>query len=221
MFFFVWAAKGGSGATVTSVGLASTLARASGSEVLLVDLAGDVPAALGVPEPRHGVSDWLAAPGGPGPDALARLEVDRNGLSVLGIGRARGWPADREQELVRLLSSEHRHVVVDGGLVPAADGPDAGRLASTLLDAADRSVLVVRSCYLGLRRAIAAGRRTDVVVLVREAGRTMAASDIRAVLGVERIVEIDLDPLVARAVDSGLLAERGHRFFARSLRRVA
>jgi cellulose biosynthesis protein BcsQ len=219
VFFFVWAAKGGSGATVTSVGLASTLARASGSEVLLVDLAGDVPAALGVPEPRHGVSDWLAAPGGPGPDALARLEVDRNGLSVLGMGRARGWPADREQELARLLSSEHRHVVVDGGLVPAT--ADAGRLASTLLDAADRSVLVVRSCYLGLRRAIAAGRRTDVVVLVREVGRSMVASDIRAVLGVERIVEIDLDPLVARAVDSGLLAERGHRFFARSLRRVA
>lgn len=221
MVFFVWAAKGGSGATVTSVALASTLARSSGQDVLLVDFAGDLPAAIGIAEPRHGLTDWLSAPGAPPVEALGRLEVSRSGLSILARGEAVEWSASRERELIGFLMTTQRLVVIDGGVVRASPVSALDRLASASLDASDRSVLVARSCYLGLRRAIACGRRTDCVVLVREPGRVMGAADVRAVLTVEHIVEVDLDPLLARSVDSGLLADRGYRLLSRSLRRVA
>src|SRR5437588_715537 len=76
MFVACWSVKGGSGTTVISAALALSLA-AAGHDVLLADLAGDLPAALGIPEPDGpGLADWLGAgPDVPG-DALGRLEVD-------------------------------------------------------------------------------------------------------------------------------------------------
>lgn len=221
MLFFVWAAKGGSGATVTSVALASTLARSSGGEVLLVDLGGDVPAATGISDPRHGLTDWLSAPGAPPVEALGRLEVSRNGLSILSRGESVEWSAARERELIDFLTTTKRIVVIDGGVVVSNPISALDRLVSAVLDASDRSVLVARPCYLGLRRAISCGRRMDCVVLVREPGRVMGAADVRAVLPVQQIIEVDLDPLLARSVDSGLLVDRGYRLLSRSLGRVA
>ncbi len=58
MVILCWAAKGGSGATVVAAALALT----SGRPTLLVDLDGELPAALGIPEPdRPGIDDWLAS----------------------------------------------------------------------------------------------------------------------------------------------------------------
>ena len=58
-----WSAKGGSGTTVVAIALATMRGRESqDGGALLVDLAGDCPSAMGVPEPNGpGVSDWLAA----------------------------------------------------------------------------------------------------------------------------------------------------------------
>lgn len=70
-----WSLKGGSGTTVVAAGLALSIQRRIGRPVLLVDLAGDLPAALGLPEPTGpGVAEWLAAGPAVPPDALARLE---------------------------------------------------------------------------------------------------------------------------------------------------
>ena len=53
-----WAVKGGSGATL----IAATLALSCRTDSLLVDLDGELPALLGVPEPDgQGVGDWLAS----------------------------------------------------------------------------------------------------------------------------------------------------------------
>ena len=50
MITVCWAAKGGSGTTV----VAAAMAIAAPTPTLLIDLAGDVPAVLGVPEcPRE------------------------------------------------------------------------------------------------------------------------------------------------------------------------
>src|SRR5437588_6662350 len=72
----LWSAKGGSGTTVAATALATVLARSSPSGAVVVDLAGDVPTVLGVPEPdRDGVAQWLAAGPEVAADGLARLEV--------------------------------------------------------------------------------------------------------------------------------------------------
>src|SRR4051794_33057920 len=62
VFVSCWSVKGGSGTTVVASSLALLLATRSPAGSVLVDLAGDVPAVLGIPEPDGpGVSDWLAA----------------------------------------------------------------------------------------------------------------------------------------------------------------
>jgi CO dehydrogenase nickel-insertion accessory protein CooC1 len=54
-----WSVKGGVGTTVVSAVVA--LHRAANNDVRLVDLAGDLPATLGLPEPGHeGFGEWLA-----------------------------------------------------------------------------------------------------------------------------------------------------------------
>src|SRR3954447_24799627 len=59
MLVACWSVKGGSGTTVVSAALALAVA-ATGHDALLVDMGGDVPAALGVPEPAGpGLADWL------------------------------------------------------------------------------------------------------------------------------------------------------------------
>ncbi|MFZ2440837.1 MAG: hypothetical protein WAW51_00670, partial [Ilumatobacteraceae bacterium] len=61
VMFLCWSAKGGSGTTVVSAALALVLSHRR--PALLVDLAGDAPAALGIAEPAGpGVADWLASP---------------------------------------------------------------------------------------------------------------------------------------------------------------
>ena len=58
-----WSVKGGSGTTV----VAATLALSCPTDSLLVDLDGELPAVLGLPEPAgQGVADWLASDAPPG-----------------------------------------------------------------------------------------------------------------------------------------------------------
>ena len=84
-----WSAKGGSGTTV----VAATLALASPTDSLLIDLDGELPAVLGLPEPAgQGIADWLAcdAP----PRALGDLAVEVNGSTPARSPRgAAGRPA--------------------------------------------------------------------------------------------------------------------------------
>jgi hypothetical protein len=71
MVTLCWAAKGGSGTTVVAAALALSSPRPS----LLVDLDGEVPAVLGLPDPdRPGVADWLQSDASA--DHLAELLVD-------------------------------------------------------------------------------------------------------------------------------------------------
>src|SRR2546426_1176908 len=86
------------------------------------------------------------------------------------------------------------------GAVVAGQGPEP---ASTLAAAAGLSLLVLRPCYLALRRAIAAPLRPSGVVLVNEPGRSLGRADVEDLLGVPVRAEIDVDPSVARAVDAG------------------
>jgi MinD-like ATPase involved in chromosome partitioning or flagellar assembly len=210
-----WSAKGGSGTTVVAAALATSLARASRG-ALLVDLAGDVPAALGLPESAGpGVAEWLAAGPGVPADALARLETaGGGGLAVVPRGGALPADTDRAEVLAALLSVDDRPVVVDCG--SSLLGPPLALAA-----AATHSLLVLRPCYLALRRALRAPLRPSAVVLVEEERRSLGRHDVEEVLGVPVRAVVPYDHRVARAVDAGLLGRRLPAVLERAVRRVA
>ncbi len=213
-----WSVKGGSGTTVVAASLA-LLAGSSPAGALLVDLAGDVPAVLGLPEPvGPGVREWLAANPAVEADALGHLATAATpGLRVVPAGSAsampRAVPPARVDLLGDTLAANHGEVVVDLGL-PTPD-------LLPLLARADRSLLVLRPCYLALRRATALPTRPTGVVLVTEPGRALGRRDIEEVVGVKVAAEIDVQPAIARAVDAGLLAGRLPRSLSRTLRAAA
>jgi len=212
----LWSAKGGSGVTVVAAALASVLARSSPGGVLLVDLAGDVPAVLGCPEPEGpGVAEWLAAGSSVPADALGRLEVtvaDR--LSLVARGEGPLTSPGRGEVLAALLATDGRPVVADCGAAPSG-------AALALASSATHSLLVLRPCYLALRRALSSSLRPSGVVLVDEPGRSIGRRDVEAALGVPVRAVVTHDPRIARAVDAGLLGRRLPLLLERPLRHVA
>jgi len=216
MLVACWSAKGGSGTTVVAVSLASVLARTAG-EAVLADLAGDVPAVVGAPEPSGpGIGDWLHAGDAVPPDALQRIEVaGPPGLRILPAGDAvDDAPDGRGDVLAALLASDPRPVVADCGAAPRG-----ARLA--VAAGAGTSLLVLRPCYLALRRAASFPLRPSGVVLVEEKGRSLTAADVEATLGVPVRAVVQVEQEVARAVDAGSLGARLPRRLERSLRRAA
>ena len=214
-----WSAKGGSGTTVVSVGLAAVLAAASPGGALLVDLAGDVPSVLGLPDPTGpGVGGWLAAGPEVPADALARLEVQGpGGIRLLSCGAPGSTgtadPA-RGEVLAALLAADARPVVVDCG-------SELTVVVRSVLATAGESLLVVRPCYLSLRSAQRAPVRPTGIVVVCGDGRAIGPDDVAVALGVPVVAAIAADPAVARAVDAGTLGHRLPRSLRRSLHHVA
>jgi hypothetical protein len=221
MLIACWSPKGGSGTTVIACGLAAVLSRTgrAGAGVLLADLAGDASSVLGLPEPGGpGLAEWLAA----GPDvaatALSRLEIEAGpGLALLGWKRPdpdfRPGPG-RSEALVDALCADPRAVVADCGTAEHGAG-------LAVAAGAPVSLLVLRPCYLALRRALAAPVRPSGVILVAEPGRSLGRRDVEDVLGVPVRAEVEVDSAVARAVDAGLLARRVPRGLERALRGAA
>lgn len=206
MMTLCWAAKGGSGTTV----VAATLALASPRPTLLVDLGGDLPAVLGLPDPdRPGVGDWLASDAASERLDALTLPLDET-TRLLPLGRGAG--GTRWAQLAAALARRAGDVVVDAG---------TGAPPPTLHAAADRCWLVTRACYIALRRAGAQLARPDGIVLVEEPGRALTPDDLCAALGAPVVARVLLDPAVARAVDAGLLLARVPRPFRSTLASAA
>ena len=213
MLITCWSSKGGSGTTVVAAALAVRLAAEAGG-VLLVDLGGDQPAALGLPEPTVGLSSCAPDPGGAASLAghVRHLAIDAGGgvrLLPRGVG-----PLDPRlgPPLAHLLGGPEP-VVVDAGAI----GPGA---ALDLAAAATASLLVLRPCFLALRRAVAAPLRGSGVVLVDEPHRVLGVSDVEAALGIPVVAVVPWDAAIARRVDAGLLGSGLPRPLARALRDV-
>lgn len=205
MLYVCWAPKGGVGTSVVAAALACRAAQTQSA--LLVDLAGDQPAILGLPEPEGpGVTDWLEAGAEVPVNALTELECDvTSGLSLLHRGRGIA-SAERLELLAAVLGGGSRPVVVDAGVVDAAD----------VWWHQGASVCVIRACYLALRRLGRLDPGTRLVV-ISEPGRALRAIDIASATGVPVWVHLVTDPAVARAVDAGLFVAR----FPRSLRQLS
>ena len=87
-----------------------------------------------------------------------------------------------------------------------------------MLEVADASLVVVRGCYLTLRRAVRAPRplaRASGVVLVAEPGRSLGRRDVADVLDRPVLAEVPVRAAIARAVDAGLLPTRLPEVLAR------
>src|SRR5690606_22367571 len=104
--------KNGAGTTMVTTSISLTAASTNPAGCLVVDLAGDLPAALGVVEADGpGLSDWLSAGEVVPADALARLERPvTDGLALLPRG-ARPLDPLRMDVLASLLAGDHRTVV--------------------------------------------------------------------------------------------------------------
>jgi MinD-like ATPase involved in chromosome partitioning or flagellar assembly len=218
-----WSVKGGSGTTVVAAALAVLLSRrlpSSDGGVLLVDAGGDLGAALGLAEPggAPGLTDWLEAPADVGPGSLDRLVVPVGvGLSLLprGSGGSSSSVVCAGGSAERLLGA-----MAGRPLVVVDAGPPSG-FAVEVAAASTLSLLVIRPCYLALRRALAAPVRPSGVVVVEEPKRSLDALDIEDVLGVPVQAVVPWSPDIARAVDAGLLGARLPRTLATALRAAA
>lgn len=220
MLCALWSPKGGSGTTTVVAALALAAARAGGAR--LADLAGDQAAMLGLAsDPPTGLVDWLAA----GPDApteaLERLAVDVvPGLTLLPSGSTSHPPA----AAVTAVAGAALGVALRDGPVPTfADlGAAADPAAHAVLEVADVGLMVVRGCYLTLRRAVAAPglAATHGIVLVDEPGRSLGAREVADVLGRPVLARVPVRSAVARAVDAGVIAQRLPDALARPAREV-
>ncbi len=211
-----WSVKGGCGTTVVAAGLALLRSkRGDGSHpVLLIDLGGDAPAVLGMAEPATpGVVDWLNSDAPTTAlDDLALAVNDDLAVVPRGYGVLPDVATARWALMADYLTHRASAAVIDCG--PLRPPP------STLTHEA-LSVMVLRPCYLALRRVAGQSLTADRVVLVDEPGRVLRRPDVENVVGKRVAAHLEFDPAIARAVDAGLMAGRLPLQLSHGLRRVA
>ena len=145
-----WAAKGGSGTTL----IAATLALTCRTDSLLVDLDGQLPMVLGLPQPPgQGATDWLASDAPPAALGRLTIDVDRS-TRLLPVGNDPGeHDDDRWLQLVAWLASQGTVVIDAGTRVP----PLALVLGDDRAHTVDHTQLL-RRCEPGGRQRVPAGR---------------------------------------------------------------
>jgi hypothetical protein len=215
-----WSPKGGSGTSVITAAAALVLARQGPARV--ADLDGDLPAVFGLAaDPEQGLRDWLRTGPEAPTDALDRLAVDAGReLSLLpaGAGDIGAASAEAGAALGVALQSDSRSTVVDVGVLAAGRAP----ALHALVEVADASVIVVRGCYLALRRAVRLELTAHATgaVFVDEGGRALGAHDVANVLGLPVLATVSVRESTARAVDAGVLPSRLPDALARPAREV-
>lgn len=209
MLLALWSPKGGSGTSVMVAACALVLARdAAGARI--ADVTGDQPAIFGLAaDPETGIVDWLAAGPEAPVDALERLAVTvAPGVVLVPRGST-------DRSLAPLPAAESGAALA----VALRDGPvptivDAGAAtapaARALVEVADESIVVLRGCYLALRRAVHSPllARAAGIVLVEETGRSLGPSEVRDVVDRPVLARVPVRASIARSVDAGVLAAR-------------
>jgi MinD-like ATPase involved in chromosome partitioning or flagellar assembly len=205
-----WSVKGGSGTTVVASTLALVHAEKSPRGALIVDLAGDVPAVLGLAEPGGiGIGEWFAQNENSSRMTLQSIAIQATAnLQLISRGSGQITANASFAELAASLATFDVPIVVDAG---------CGVVSAELLARASSSLLITRPCYLSLRRAAQLNVAPTGVVLVNEPGRALGKRDVESVIGAPVIAEITFDATISRAVDAGLLASRLPGILAKQL----
>ena len=197
MLVCFWSPKGGSGTSVVAAAAALVLAREGPARV--ADLAGDLPAVLGLAtDPELGLRDWLRAGPEAPTDALDRLAVDAGrglGLLPAGAGDLTGDPPGSGRRArgraPRRPAPDDRRRRASSALTPTRAAPSSRSPTS--------HVIVVRGCYLALRRAVrvertigASGvRRTSTSTAVRSVRATSTTCSAIPILATRRHPRVD------------------------------
>ena len=200
MFTILSSPKGGTGTSVVAASLA--IVSSSSSPTLLVDLAGDQAAILGLPQPPIGLSDWANGMTYRDFDEIISLCHDSLYLAPTGTFDFETLNANAWDKLLRALSLKHSegyNIIVDLG---RADIPLA------LRKIVDTCYLVTRPCYLALRRAVDLETAFSGVIVVNEPDRVLTSRDVESVLKLKCVAEIPYTSEISRRVDSGLLKSR-------------
>ena len=200
MFTILSSPKGGTGTSVVAASLA--IVSSSSSPTLLVDLAGDQAAILGLPQPPTGLSDWANGMTYREFDEIISLCHDNLYLAPTGTFDFETLNANAWDKLLRALSLKHSegcNIIVDLG---RADIPLA------LRKIVDTCYLVTRPCYLALRRAVDLETAFSGVIVVNEPDRVLTSRDVESVLKTKCVAEIPYTSEISRRVDSGLLKSR-------------
>ena len=196
--------KGGNCTTVTATAYALLMA-ARGTHTVLIDLCGDVPAAAGMAEPTTpGINDWLSESSTSDAQALVTLGTPfDNGLVIVHRGSSFVEGQPRWSDLANAITMLPMNIVIDAGITFL---PDELRRAVTHV------TMVVKPCYLSLRRASRMQRPTQLFVVCEES-RALTIKDVGHVLGMPVTCEIPYTSAISRAVDAGMLPSRAEQLF--------
>jgi cellulose biosynthesis protein BcsQ len=200
--------KGGNCTTVTASAYALVSAM-RGTNTLLIDLCGDVPAAIGLPE-HHGpgINDWLNEDNVSDAQQMVLLGTPViPGLVVLHRGARFVSGEPRWEALAEAIGKIPHDVIIDAGTTYVPE---------SLTQAVSNVSMVVRPCYLSLRRASRMTKPQNVFV-IKEENRALTVKDVGNVLGVPIAAEIPYDAAISRAVDAGLLTARAEQLFGKFL----
>jgi hypothetical protein len=190
--------KGGQGCTTIAAVLG--VIAAHDQPTVLFDTRGDAATILGMRDvqPARTVGDAIAEAVEP----CRRLRV----AAVTG----ESVDTDALTVIEELVLSGHR-VIVDTGtdhdVLHRFDPLNPQRL------------LVTRSCYIALRRAVGVPFVPDQVVLIAERQRALTEHDVSVALALP-VLSVPYEPSVARAIDAGLLASRLPRCLTSPLARI-
>ena len=196
--------KGGNCTTVTATAYALLMA-ARGTHTVLIDLCGDVPAAAGMAEPTTpGINDWLSESSTSDAQALVTLGTPfDNGLVIVHRGSSFVEGQPRWSDLANAITTLPMNIVIDAGTTFL---PDELRRAVTHV------TMVVKPCYLSLRRASRMQRPTQLFVVCEES-RALTIKDVGHVLGMPVTCEIPYTSAISRADDAGMLPSRAEQLF--------
>ena len=196
--------KGGNCTTVTATAYALLMA-ARGTHTVLIDLCGDVPAAAGMAEPTTpGINDWLSESSTSDAQTLVTLGTPfDNGLVIVHRGSSFVEGQPRWSDLANAISTLPMNIVIDAGTTFLPD---------ELRRAVAHVTMVVKPCYLSLRRASRMQRPTQLFVVCEES-RALTIKDVGHVLGMPVTCEIPYTSAISRAVDAGMLPSRAEQLF--------